>query len=175
MYLITNITRWDSQRDSCRRVAPLDGGLREFLLNPNRISEMKSLDGGVHSCFLFSDNHTDSREKPCYIECNSTVQEVIDAQDQPFASEVITLPIHRKNKINLPTIDTAISVYDLSYAEAYNPDLTKSLVVYYNEEFKRTEAICDLTLAEIVDLIGSITWDSGVHRFDEILVKFDSE
>lgn len=161
MLLLTQITKWVDQRDSTKRKHKRDEwelGYREFLINPNRITNLKV--HGTGSSFLFSDNHRDRREGNSYVESNSTVAEIIATHDTPHHSNMITLPFCPKNDPRKTPVDYTLDVEDLAYFDAYNapPELGLAdpdkfcWLVYNKKAFKRVEQLVAYSLREIEDI-----------------------
>jgi len=156
-YFIATVTNWSDQRDSAYRIAPADSGSRQILLNPNRISDLKEADDSTiqvpKSIFKFFDNHLDRREKWSTIKANIAVSSIIAAADTPFASQMITINIHRDNNPNKATVATTMPVACIAYADDYNPlPDTHCWIVYYNAAFKRREVLADLTIEQLEDI-----------------------
>jgi len=151
MFYLATITKWESLRDSKGRVTAMDGsGGRNFVINPNRLTDIKVKGSG--SRFLFFDNHLDKRESGAYIEASDSVAEIQSAYNEVLSSLFIALPIHRNNNPNRATDTVVIGVDMFAYADAYNPDNEKSWVVYIKKGFKRVMGLVDLSLAGIISL-----------------------
>jgi hypothetical protein len=156
MFLLTEITQWTDNRDSKKRVHKRDTwqlGYRLFVINPNRIVDLKVDDTG--SCFKFSDNHRDRREATSFIRCNSTVAEVEVAHNLPFHSKFITLDFYPKNNHYKTPIATTLDVDDIAYVDDYNdpdhPDHDCIWIVYNVKAFKRIEQLVRGTLQGFID------------------------
>ena len=149
MFYQATITKWESLRDSKGRVSAMDGsGGREFVINPKRLTEIKTK--GTGSSFYFFDNHFDKRENGAYIEATDTVTELQEAYDDELQSKFITLPIYRSNNPNRATDNVQIEAEMFAYADAYNADNDKSWVVYIKDGFKRVQVLVDLSLNDII-------------------------
>lgn len=156
MFILSNLTKWVDQRDSKKRVHARDlsvTGYRTFLINPNRIVDLK-VRATTKSSFLFSDNHKDRREGTSYVESNSTVAEIEAAHNTDFHSKFITLPFCPKNNPEKTTVDTTLDVEDIAYFDDYNdPDYPGFCWVVYNKKaFKRIEQLVAYTLEEVEDI-----------------------
>jgi hypothetical protein len=166
MWFISQVTKWVDNRDSKIRVDEHDvnqHGYHYYLLNPNRISDMKDLTvlAVLKSSFLFSDNHRDRREGNSYIECLSSPAQIIAAHDTDFHSQFITLPFCPKNNPLKATVDTTIDVDDLAYACAYRaPAELEALgvdenefcwIVYDRKAFRRVEQLTKLNIWQLED------------------------
>ncbi len=157
MYFLANITSWSDQRDSSYRVAPSDkAGYRTILLNPNRISDLKEADDSTiivpKSIFKFFDNHLDRREGYSTIKANIAVSTIINADDTAFASNMITINIHKNNNPDKATVATTLPVSCIAYADKYNQDDEHCWIIYYNAAFKRREVLADLTIEQLEDI-----------------------
>ena len=153
-WFLTYVTSWSDQRDSSYRVAPTDRvGYRQFLLNPNRISDLQEgADTTLQvptSIFKYFDNPLNPREKYGVVKTKTAVSTIVEAADTAFDSAFITLPIFRNNNPDNATDDYTVPVSALAFASAYNQDTDLSWVVYYNAAFKRREVLVDYTLAEL--------------------------
>ena len=170
MFLLTNITKWEDQRDSSKRTHKWDiwaFGYRTFLINPNRIVDMKV--DGTTSMFNFSDNHRDRREGNSFIKCNSTVAQIITAHDTAFFSKFITLPFCPKNNPHKTTVDTTLDVDDIAYFDAYNdPDHPNFCWVVYNRKaFKRVEQLVAYSMEEVEDILETGTTSTTTTSTEE--------
>jgi len=154
MFVTLQITQWRDNRDSSKRVHPLDVGTlgyREYVINPNRISDLKVHGNG--SCFLFSDNHRDRRESNSYIECNNTVAEIETAHNTAFHSKFITFPFCPKNDPTRTPIDTTLDEADCAYFDRYNPNPVDFVwLIYDRKAFRRVEQLVHLSLEDIPDI-----------------------
>jgi hypothetical protein len=161
MVILIEATQWIDNRDSKKRVHlrdTWDTGMREFVINPNRISDLK-----VHydangiadgSQFLFSDNHRDRRESNSFIICNQTVAEIEAAHNTPYFSKFTTLPFFHKNNPNRVPVDTTLDVEDIAYFDRYNPDpLNYVWLVYNRKAFKRVEQLVNYNLEQVPDVL----------------------
>jgi hypothetical protein len=157
MFHLAQITKWQDGRDSSKRTHKRDIwglGYREFLINPNRIVDLKV--HGAGSCFRFSDNHRDRREANSYVETNSTVAEIEVSHNLAFHSKFITLPFFPKNNHYKTPIDTTLDVEDIAYFDDYNdpdhPDHDCCWVVYTRKAFRRVEQLVNLSLRQVEDI-----------------------
>jgi len=155
MYIMINATYWQDRRDSSKKVTTLDDnhtGYRRFLINPNRISDLKV--DGTGSSFLFSENHRDRRENNSFVRCTSTVAEIQAAHDTAFASNFITLPFYKKNNPHNDTVDYTLDVGDCAYFDDYNdPDHPNCCWLIYNRKaFKRVEQLVGYNLDQVEDV-----------------------
>jgi len=161
MLALIQATRWEDRRDSSFRVHPLDlhkDSYRYFLINPNRITEMKVDAATGGSYFKFSDNHRDRREGNSVVWCNSTVSELQVAHDTAYASNFVTLPFFPKNDPNRTPVDTTIDVSDIAYFCEYNPDPDNYVWLVHNSKaFKRKEQLVNLNLDEAEDIVETGT------------------
>jgi len=169
MFLLTELTSWQRGRDSGKRVHARDifeNGYRLFLINPNRIVDLKVDDDG--SMFLFSDNHRDRRENLSFVRSNSTVAEVIAQHDVAFHSKFITLGFYPKNNPHKTPVDTTIEVEDIAYFDDYNdPDHPNCVwVVYCRKGFRRVEQLVEGTLEGIEDRLRTGTTSSTTTTSD---------
>ena len=164
MFLWTQITKWVDNRDSKLRVGAVEinhTGYKDFVINPNRISDLK-VHNTTKSSFLFSDNHRDRRENNSYIECNSTVAEIIVAHDTAFHSKFITFPFCPKNDALRTPVDTTLDEGDCAYFCRYQPPpelVAKGVdrndfcwLIYDRKAFKRVEQLVHFSLEDIPDI-----------------------
>ena len=156
MIILTAVTKWVDRRDSSQRSHKRDIwalGYRLFILNPNRISNMKV--HGTGSSFLFSDNHRDRRESNSYIECNSTVAEIETAHNTAYHSKFVTLGFYPKNNPHKTPVPTTTDVDDIAYFDDYNdpnhPDVC--WMIYNTKAFKRIEQLVEGTFLRIPDIL----------------------
>lgn len=158
MFILTQVTKWEDRRDSSKRCHVRDVwelGYREFLLNPNRMVDIKDRSTLVipMSSFLFSDNHRDRREGNSYVECNSSPAQLATAHDTAFASKFITLPFCPKNDPARTPVDTTLDVEDIAYFDRYNDDPDNFCRVVYNAKaFKRIEQLVAYNIEQIEDV-----------------------
>lgn len=154
MFALLEVTQWREGRDSSHKPTTLDVnqyGSRWFLINPNRIVNLKV--HGTGSCFLFSENHRDRRESLGYIECASTVDDIQTSHDTEFFSNFLTLPICPKNDPLKTPIDTTLDVSDIAYFDAYNPDPDNFCWMIYNyKAFKRVEVLVSYNMDQVEDV-----------------------
>jgi hypothetical protein len=160
-FIVCALTEFKDSRDSGYRVNLLDGGTRNFLLNPSHMSEIVvDPTSALKSKFKYFDNHLNRREGYAKVKANVTVAVLQTAADTAFDSNFITLPIHRDNNPDKATTDFTMPVDCISYATAYNPDPTNHCwVCYYLAGFKRREVLCHLSIEDIeyLSATGSTT------------------
>lgn len=163
MYILINATVWQDRRDSSSKIPTSDRnqvGYRTFLINPNRISDLKDLStlAVAKSSFLFSENHRDRRENNSYVECLSSPAQIEAAHNTDFASNFITLPFYPKNDPNRTPVDTMLDVDDIAYFDAYNPDPDNYCWVIYNRKaFRRVEQLVGINLEQAEDILETGT------------------
>ena len=171
MLLLTQVTKWVTNRDGNSRVHPRDVwelGYREYLINPNRIVDLKVYGNG--SQFLFSDNHRDRRESNSFLRTNSTVAEIITAHDTAYASKFITLPFCPKNDPARTPIDTTIDVEDIAYFDRYNDDPDNFVWLVYNRKaFKRIEQLVAYNIEQVEDVAetGTTTTSTSTEEREQ--------
>lgn len=171
MLLLTQVTKWVTNRDGNSRVHPRDVwelGYREYLINPNRIVDLKVYGNG--SQFLFSDNHRDRRESNSFLRTNSTVAEIITAHDTAYASKFITLPFCPKNDPARTPIDTTIDVEDIAYFDRYNDDPDNFVWLVYNRKaFKRIEQLVAYNIEQVEDVAetGTTTTSTSTEEGEQ--------
>jgi hypothetical protein len=157
------IYSWQETRDSSYRKAPLDGTHRDFLINPNRISEL--ITGGDNTIgvptawFKFFDNFLNRREGPSYVKAYIAKSTIITAADTALHSTMVTLPIHKDNNPDKATVDTTIPCSAIAYVDRYNQDDEHCWIIFYNAAFKRREVLCSYTFEQVELLInhGTLT------------------
>lgn len=159
------VTKWADIRDSSHRIAALDGGVREFILNSNRISDIVDIsddDEPVKSRFYYSDNPNDRREGLSLIEALISPAQLITIIGTSPHSQAVTLGIHKYNNIDKPEIDTVILIDSIAYVDRFNPSPdTHVWVVYYSGAFKRKEVLCAHGLEAFIDIIQTGTTTSA--------------
>jgi len=156
MVILTQITKWVDNRDSKQRTHPRDIwalGFRWFILNPNRIVDLKVR--GTGSSFKFSDNHRDRREGNSYLESNSTVAEIIAAHDTAYFSKFATFGFYPKNDPTRVPVNTTIDVEDIAYFDDYNdPNYPECCWLVYNRKaFKRVEQLINVSFTGVPDIL----------------------
>lgn len=165
---LLQFTVWRDNRDSSNRVSALDEnkvGYRWYLINPNRISDMKDLStlAIAKASFLFSDNHRDRRENNSYCEALASPTTIQTIHDTAFASKFVTLPFFPKNDPTKIPVDTTIDVEDIAYFDAYNPDPDNYVwLIYDRKAFRRVEQLVNLNIHQAEDKVndGSTTTTS---------------
>jgi len=174
MFVLANVTKWVDQRDSTKRSHKRDiamVGYRTFLLNPNRIVDLKDRSTLVLalSSFLFSDNHRDRREGNSYLEVNLSPAQIETAHNLAFHSKFITLPFCPKNDPTKTTVDVTLDVEDIAYFDAYNdPDYPNFCWVVYNRKaFKRIEQLVAYNIEQIEDIAETGTTSTTTTTHDE--------
>lgn len=171
MLLLTQVTKWVTNRDGNSRVHPRDVwelGYREYLINPNRIVDLKVYGNG--SQFLFSDNHRDRRESNSFLRTNSTVAEIITAHDTAYASKFITLPFCPKNDPDRTPVNTTIDVDDIAYFDRYNDDPDNFVWLVYNRKaFKRIEQLVAYNIEQVEDVAetGTTTTSTSTEEGEQ--------
>jgi len=157
--ILVQCTEWQDRRDSEARIPTLDEskvGYREYLINPNRISDLKV--DGEGSMFLFSDNHRDRRENNAFLRTNSTVAEIITAYDTETASNMVTLPFFPRNNPNKTHVDTTLAIEDIAYFDRYNPDPDNYVWLVYNRKaYRRVEQLVNYNLEQAEDVVETGT------------------
>lgn len=145
--------KWVDLRDSTNRIHASETTTgRYFILNTNRITDIKEITGGgvTKSSFQYSENPNDRREGVSYLETDHTVAQLIAHFDDTPASQAVTLSIVPYNNPwgtpcfpIRPTVDTTIGIWSIAYIDRYNPDPNKYVwVCYYKGAFKRMEVLC---------------------------------
>lgn len=161
MLFNTQVTLFKETRDSSHRVAALDGGNRELILNTNRISDITDIhttSEPVKSRFFYSDNPNDRREGLAIVECYKSPAQLITLIGTSPHSQAVTLGVHKNNNIDAPVIDTTILVDQIAYVDRFNPSPdTHTWVCYYRGAFKRVEVLCAHGLEAFIDIIQTGT------------------
>ena len=130
---------------------------RQFILNTNRISDLKACvvaaNPFINSCFYYSDNPGSRREGLSYLEVDHTVAEIIAHFNDVPASQAITLsivPFNSPYKGNpvfpfRTPVNTTIGIWTIAYVDRYNPLPNDYVwVCYYKGSFKRMEVLAQL-------------------------------
>ncbi len=154
MFILSEVTKWVTNRDSNKRSHKRDIwalGYRLFLLNPNRFVDIKVHGNG--SSFKFFDVDRDRRESNSYLETNSTVAEIIVAHDTAFHSNFITLNFYPKNNPHKTPIATTVSVDCIAYFDDYNDPNHPNCIwmIYERAGFRRVEQLVEGTLDNVYD------------------------
>jgi len=170
MFILSEITSWSDNRDSKRRVHPrdiFDNGYRLFLLNPNRFVDIKVR--GAGSSFTFHDVDRDRRESGSFLTSNSTVAEIIAANDTPFHSKMITLGFYPKNNPHKVPVDVTVPVDWIAYFDDYNDPEHPNVVwmVYERAGFRRVEQLVEGTLEGIEDRLETGTSTTSTTSDDQ--------
>lgn len=149
MFIATTITKWVTQRDGKARISTPEVSIgRVFVLNTNRMVDIVATDNG--SKFYFYDNHLDRREGKSYVECNSTVAELIVAKNTPLASEFRIISVYKNNDIRKSTISMYFMVKDIAYLDAYRTVPPRATwIIYLEKGFKRVEVLADYDIQEL--------------------------
>jgi len=153
---VTRIYKWQDVRDSSNRISASEEDTgRQFILNTNRITDVKDLSGLAHArcSFYYSENPASRREGLSYIECDHSAAQLIAHFDDVPASQAITLPIVPYNSpykgnpcfpFRTP-VNTTIGIWSIAYVDRYNADPTHYVwVCYYKGAFKRMEVLTSL-------------------------------
>jgi hypothetical protein len=170
---LCNVLKWSDVRDSSNRVAKIEDNGRLFILNTNRVSDIRDLSTlTIPKCsFYYSDNPGSRREGLSYLEINLSAAELIDEFDVVPASYAITLPIvpynspYKGNPVfpfRTPNIDTTVGLWSICYVTRYNPDPSNYVwVCYYKGSFKRMEVLCSLDIDIYPTLTSTTTGEQG--------------
>lgn len=126
-----------------------------FLLNTNRIIEMRADRSFWLASFWFSNNPNDSRDSPDWLHVfwSPDVWEAWHNLDP--ASKFGTFPIFPDFDRTQTPIDTDIQWENVAYIyctyqEFYHYDTCH--MVYYTDSWKRVECIVDMTMGEIMTM-----------------------
>jgi hypothetical protein len=169
---LVNVYIWRDARDSSNRVHASENNGRLFILNTNRISDVRDLSvlAVSRSSFYYSDNPGSRREGLSYVECNLSAAQVIAQFDVSPASQAITLPIvpynspYKGNPVfpfRTP-INTTIGLWSIAYVTRYNPDPSNYVwVCYYKGSFKRMEVLVSLEVDMYPTLTSTTTNEQG--------------
>jgi len=174
MFLLTQVTKWVDSRDSGKRAHKRDIwdlGYRLFLLNPNRMVDIKdrSTLALARASFKFSDNKQDRREGLSYAEVNSSPTQIAAAHDTAFHSKFITLGFYPKNNPRKVPVDTTVAVEDIAYFDDYNDPNYPNCVwmVYCRGGFRRVEQLVEGTLQGIEDILETGTSTTSTTTEEE--------
>jgi hypothetical protein len=154
---VCRIYEWTDLRDSSNRISASEATTgRQFILNTNRISELKDLSGlaKAKSSFHYSENPGDRRESLSYITCDHSAAQIQSHFDDTPAHQYVTLAIcpynHPWGTPNFPLrtpVNTTIGVWSIAIVDRYNPaPNTYVWVTYYKGSFKRMEVLCSLDI-----------------------------
>jgi len=152
---LCRVYKWQDVRDSSNRISGMERTTgRQFILNTNRISDLKACtvaaNGQIHSSFYYSDNPGSRREGLSYLEVDHTVNEIIAHFNDVPASQAITLsivPFNSPYKGNpcfpfRTPVDTTIGIWTIALVDRYNPNPNHYVwVTYYKGSFKRMEVL----------------------------------
>jgi uncharacterized protein (TIGR02145 family) len=101
---------------------------------------------------------------------NESVANIQAAIAEDFVVDSITLPLHKDNDIHKATINTTIPVHALIFAHDYNASPATTSWVVFLEGYKRREALCNLSITEILDLAASILVDIDGNRYHTVTI-----
>ena len=181
MFLRTLVIEWLTKRDGKNRISKLDtefSGGRTYMFNGNRIVNPRTV--GTYTMFDFYDNPGSRKESPSIVTVTASKVQVLAAMNGDFSTSFITFPFFKDNNHNKPTTNIVVPTKSIAYIDTYNGDPAYSWVIYYLNDFKRVESLCDYSMDEIFALGGgtlpptSVTWDSILVRFDDSTVTFDA-
>lgn len=139
-FLLANVIKWESSRDSKNHVSlaeVLPG--REILLNCNRMSEVKAK--GSNTSFYYTENPSDPRDGRSYIEIYNHSATVLTAIAAAYPAEYRILPIYRDNDPAKATINTAIRSADIVYVDENNNNGTQSWVIFIDAKGSRRRVL----------------------------------
>jgi len=152
---VARVYIWQDVRDSSNRISGRESTSgRQFILNTNRITDVKDLStlAAPRSSFYYSDNPASRREGLSYLEVELSAAQVIAHFDDVPASQAVTLAIVPYNSpykgnpvfpMRTP-VNTTIGIWSIAYVDRYNPDNDYVWVCYYKGSFKRMEVLCQI-------------------------------
>jgi len=169
---LCNVLSWRDVRDSSNRVAKIEDNGRLFILNTNRVTDIKDLSTlAIPKCsFQYSDNPGSRREGLSEVICNLSAAELAAEFDFVHASNAVTLPIvpfnspYKGNPVfpfRTP-VNTTIGLGAITYVTRYNPDPTNYVwVCYYKGSFKRMEVLVSMDNDLYPTLTSTTTGEQG--------------
>jgi len=152
--LFTTVVQvWNSKKPGDRIGVAVDD---TYALNTNRITDLKV--GADGSNFLFSDDPDDPRDSPGYIECDHGTAGIVVHHDQTPTSKFASLDLYPHLNYTGTPVTTMIEWADIAYAYAAKSDVNQQSqrdvcrIVYYQNDWKRKEAIVNMSLTAFVVL-----------------------
>jgi len=121
------------------------------VLNTNRINNLK-VRASTKAKFNYSINPWDRREKPAYLQGESSVTTVSNAFDTTFNSYVLALPVFENDDTSVATVLRRIHVDDLAFAIADPDSANRSYVWYTTKAFGLVRVLVDYSLDQLVDV-----------------------
>jgi len=145
MYVTLTVTKWQDNKYSGGRVSPADHGLRQFIINPSYMYDIRVQ--GTGSKFYLTDRSLDRRESSAYLEVNESIATIRTAHDTPM-SNMITLPVYHNNNPAKGTYQVTIPSEYLIYADRDNADpLGASWVMTQENAFKLRRGLARVALS----------------------------
>ena len=150
MLFVTSVDIWTTKKAG---KLLKDAWLTYFLLNTNRISDMR-VKGTDDTKFLYSQDPDDARDSPDYLECGASLAVIRGWHDATAASKFITLSVFPEMDITQTAVDTTIELADIAICYQTYRDVLDDVshVVYYANAWRRVECIVDQNLLAILAL-----------------------
>lgn len=144
----TQVLVWNTKKPGKRLGVAYSGGVTDtYLLNSNRIIEMRPLTADTVR-FFFANDPDDPRDAPDYIECTNSLAtwETAHTAIVP-TSKFADLPIFPGGDITVAHEHVHVEWENIAYAYATKHDHRNSRchVVYYTKDWKRVEALLDMS------------------------------
>jgi len=157
MLLKATSKKWEGSRNEKLRISDTTNGV-SVLFNGSHINGLL-VRASTKSSFMYNDNVHDVREKPSYVETESTVATIKAAADLTFQSTFVSLLVYPNNDLTATPVATLVNCESIAYVlkHATYP-ATKSVVVYY-EGSKRREVFVNYSMNQILSLAddGNLT------------------
>jgi hypothetical protein len=155
---VARVLKWEDVRDSSNRISGREATTgRQFILNTNRITDVKDLSTLAipKSSFYYSENPGSRREGLSFLEVELSAAQVIAHFDDVPASQAVTLAIVPYNSpykgnpafpFRTP-VNTTIGIWSIALVDRYNPDPNNYVwVTYMKGSFKRMEVLCQIDI-----------------------------
>lgn len=147
----TFVREWHTKHPGDRR---RDAYMTLFLLNTNRIIEMKASSYAFSSDFWYSNNPNDPRDSPDHLTAfwDPAIWEAYHNMEP--AHKFGTFPIFPGWDRTETPVDTSIEWANIAYFYGTYQDWANghSRMVYYTEAWKRVECLVDVAVLDILTL-----------------------
>ena len=182
MFFRTLVKDWLTKRDGKSRVSRLDyknyGG-RTYLLNASHVFNPRI--EGSYTRFEFFDAMGNRKESASTVLATITLANLTTAMNTSCPTKFVTLPFFKDNDSGKSSSNTIIPSESISFIDSYRVDPAYTWVIYYINDFKRVEVLCEYSMDTLEGLLSttvipgsSITWDSIIISLDSNTITFDS-
>lgn len=149
MLFTTTVSVWNTKKPGKRVGVALNN---VYALNTNRISDMVAGADGTN--FVYSDDPDDPRDSPGWIECDHGLAGIIVHHDAIPTHKLATLNLYPHLNFTGTIVATSIEWEDIAYAYETPRDADDGVcrIVFYRNDWKRREAIVNMTLTALIVL-----------------------